>query len=254
MVLQAPDYLSASSISTFHQCPLKYKYSRIDGLKEPATFATFLGTFVHSVLEEFYKLEPQDRTIPMARHLASTVWATVQDEAMGVVHNKQDQIRDMRWQAWFCLENVWKLEDPTKVNFDGTETEFHRQIDGVTVKGIIDRWTVQEDGKIYIGDYKTGKVPRPQWQGDKFDQLIIYGILTSDELGKPIGKLDLLYLKEGVRLSRVPSEEDIKRVKQHIVTTRAMIDERCESGVFEAKPSTLCGWCHFKTICPVWNK
>lgn len=254
LTLQSPDYLSASSISTFHQCPLKYKYSRIDGLREPQTFATFVGTFVHSVLEEFYKLEPSDRTTGMARQLASSIWSTIQDEAMGVVHNKKDQIRDMRWQAWFCLENIWKLEDPTKVNFDGTETEFNRQIDGVTVKGIIDRWALQEDGKIYIGDYKTGKVPRKQWQGDKFDQLIIYGILTSDEFGKPIGTLDLLYLKDGVRLSYVPSEEDIKRVKKHIVTTRAMIDERCESEVFETKTSVLCGWCHFKTICPAWSK
>jgi len=254
LTLKAPDYLSASSISTFHQCPLKYKYSRIDGIKEPATFATLVGTIVHEILEVFYKLHPDERTVQMARYLAGDIWAKFQDEAGQAVRNKQEEIRDMRWQIWFCLENVWRLEDPQTINFDGTETEFNRVIDGVMVKGIIDRWNIDKHGRVNISDYKTGKVPRRQWQGDKFDQLIIYGILTSDEFNKPIGNLDLLYLKEGVRLSCVPTEDDIQRVKQQIVTTRAMIDERCESGVFEAKPSTLCGWCHFKTICPVWSK
>ncbi|MGA0152949.1 MAG: PD-(D/E)XK nuclease family protein, partial [Ilumatobacteraceae bacterium] len=50
-MLTPPAYLSPSSIGTYRDCPQKFKFSRIDGLKEPPTWATHLGTFVHDVLE-----------------------------------------------------------------------------------------------------------------------------------------------------------------------------------------------------------
>jgi len=34
-VLKAPAYLSPSSITTYRDCPQKFKFSRIDGIKEP---------------------------------------------------------------------------------------------------------------------------------------------------------------------------------------------------------------------------
>ena len=251
-MLVAPDYLSASSIATFHQCPLKYKYSRIDNLKEPPTQETLLGTFVHEILEVFYKLEPSDRTIQNARYVASTVWKNYEDSA-GTLTKTAEGLKDFRWRAWFCVENLWRVEQPEEQNFGGLETEFIGDIDGVRVKGIIDRWSIEDD-KVAISDYKTGKVPRKEWRNDKFDQLVIYGILAGDAEGKEVGSLDLIYLKEGVKLTFSPTRERISKVKEHIVTTRKMIDERCSSEHFEHRTSNLCGWCHFKTICPAWTR
>jgi putative RecB family exonuclease len=252
-LLVAPDYLSASSIATFHQCPLKYKYSRIDNLKEPPTQETLLGTFVHEILEVFYKLNPSDRTIQNARHIASTIWENYKDPATTLTKSAQE-LKDFRWRAWFCVENLWKVENPEHVSLNGTETEFIGDIDGVKVKGIIDRWVINEEGVIDVSDYKTGKVPRKEWRDDKFDQLVIYGILIGDAHEKEIGSLDLIYLKEGVTLNFSPTQERISKVKEHIVTTRKMIDERCKSEDFEYRTSNLCGWCHFKTICPAWAR
>lgn len=252
-MLVAPDYLSASSIATFHQCPLKYKYSRIDNLKEPPTQETLLGNFVHEILEVFYKLEPSERTVQNARFIASTVWNEYKDSAEHLTKTEQGA-KDFRWRAWFCVENLWKVENPELVALNGVETEFVGDVDGVRVKGIIDRWVVDEEDLIQVSDYKTGKVPRKEWRDDKFDQLVIYGILAGDASNKNIGSLHLIYLKEGVKLTFSPTEERISKVKEHIVKTRKMIDERCESEEFEYHTSNLCGWCHFKTICPAWAR
>lgn len=251
-VLTAPDYLSPSSISTFHQCPLKYKYSRIDGIKEPPTEATLMGTFVHEVLEGFYSLAPSDRTVHSARTLASSAWQNYEKDASIVLRGNVDSIRAMRWRAWWCIEKLMAMEDVAEVHFDGIETELNAEIDGVKIKGFVDRWHFDGDS-IVIGDYKTGKVPREPYRDDKFDQLLIYGIILSESMGKELKSVELLYIGHGQKLSKTPTGEDIARVKKMIVDTRAEIDKRCQTEVFEARPSMLCNWCYFKKTCPEWS-
>lgn len=252
-MLVAPEYLSPSSIATFLQCPLKYKFSRIDGIKEPPTEATLLGNFVHEVLETFYSLEPSERTVPMARSISAAVYPKYEEDISNVLRGNPESIRSLRWRAWWCVENLMAMEDVASMNFDGIETELDAEIDGVRIKGFVDRWH-ESEGAIVIGDYKTGKVPREPWMDDKFDQLLIYGIILSESMGKQLKSVELLYVAHGQRLKKTPTAEDIKKVKDMIVQTRKEIDSRCESGVFEAKRSNLCGWCHFKTICPEWSK
>ena len=145
------------------------------------------------------------------------------------------------------------MENPVVVNFDGIETELDALVDGVRIKGFVDRWH-DSDGEIVIGDYKTGKVPKEPWREDKFDQLLIYGIILAEAMSKPLKSVELLYVAHAQTLKKVPTESDIQRVKDMIVETRKGIDERCKTGVFEARRSTLCGWCYFKTICPEWSK
>lgn len=252
-MLKAPEYLSPSSIATFRQCPLKYKFSRIDGIVEPPTEATLLGNFVHEVLENFYRLPPEERSVQSAKYLSAQVWQKYADDASGILRGDESLLRNFRWRSWWCIENVMKMEDFSTLQFDGIETELDNEINGVRVKGFVDRW-VDIGDKIVIGDYKTGKVPREPWVDDKFDQLLIYGIILSESLNKQLESVELLYIAHSKTLKKKPSTEDIERVKAMIVETRKAIDERCESGIFEAIPSNLCGWCHYKTICPEWSK
>ena len=49
-----PKYMSPSSISTFQQCPLKFKFYKLDRLPTESTEAQHLGSFVHEVLEELF--------------------------------------------------------------------------------------------------------------------------------------------------------------------------------------------------------
>lgn len=250
--LTPPQYLSASSIFTFEQCPLKYKYSRIDGLKEDPTEATLLGNFVHDVLEEFYGLSNDLRTRDQAKLIARSQWESVwgQKIAEWVAPEKLNKVR---WNAWWCIENLWGLEDPTSVKPEGLETEVNAAIAGVNVKGFVDRWSRNDLGNIVVTDYKSGKTPLPRYQSQKYVQLIIYA-LALEEMG--FGKADeveLLFLKDGDKLSKQIVEEDTAFVKNLIVDVRKNIDERCVSGEFEAKPSRLCDWCSFKPICPYWK-
>ena len=95
-MLNAPEYLSPSSISTFQQCPYKYKLSRIDGLKEPATEHTLLGNYVHSILEEFYRLDASQRTVLGARTLFRSIWDNYSEEVINIYRGNKTRINEFR--------------------------------------------------------------------------------------------------------------------------------------------------------------
>lgn len=250
MSLAPPPHLSPSSISTFKQCPLKFKYSKIDGLREPPTVHTLLGNFVHDILEALYLLPQERRNFQEARAIARDKWVVdYEHQAKSLKLNE----RDFRWKAWWCVENLWQIEEPSETNFDGVEQEVIGEFRGVTIKGFIDRFRFNPDGTIEISDYKTGKIPSPRFAGDKFTQLYIYALMT-EALG--IGKastVSLVYLAGPEVLSREVSESALEATASLITTTKSEIDSFCEQGEFPAKPSGLCNWCYFKKMCPAWT-
>jgi putative RecB family exonuclease len=255
--LAPPPHLSPSSIATFQQCPLKFRYAKIDGLKEDPTDATLMGNFVHDVLEEFYLLSAEDRTLEAAKGLARTLWDTKwRDETAQWV--PEAALRQLRWNAWWCIENLWGLEDPAGVEPSGIEQEINTDIEGVTIKGFIDRWSRDDQGMITVTDYKTGKTPRPQYQGDKYQQLMIYAIALQLLGHGEVKDVELLFLKGGDRLRRDVTAADVDKTVATIVGVHGKIVEGCESNspdeIFYPNPSILCNWCSFKPFCPAWTK
>lgn len=249
-MLTPPPHLSPSSISTFQQCPLKFKFSKIDGLSEPPTVHTLLGNFVHEILEQLYLLAPDSRTTASARDIARQKWAeTYEPQAKSLRLNE----RDFRWKAWWCVENLWKVENPGDVELTGIEQEVTATCSGVLVKGFIDRYKVV-DGKVHISDYKTGKVPDARFVGSKFQQLLIYAVMVQERgLGEPT-EMSLMYLAGPKVLSKNVTPEALVETRQLLVETKQQIDTFCEEGNFPVKQSGLCNWCHFKKICPAWTR
>jgi putative RecB family exonuclease len=148
-VLKAPAYLSPSSITTYRDCPQKFKFSRIDGIKEPPSWATHLGTFVHEVLEHLYQLDADERTLDTVKQLAGERWQVSEwENAVNALDKKQGDIRDFKIQAFECLKNLWKVEEPSSVELMGMEHEVVSDIDGVTMKGYIDRFHIDDSGLV----------------------------------------------------------------------------------------------------------
>lgn len=249
-----PEYLSASSIQTWRQCPLKFRYGRLDGLPEAPSEHLLLGNFVHEVLENFYQRPPEERNLTNARSISAFVWANSNwAEAVAPVLATEDAVRAFRWAAWWCIENLWVIEDPTKVKADGVEREFLTEVEGVRVRGFIDRFTLGDDGAT-VSDYKTGKLPRSQYMSDKWFQLGLYAKMVSTDLGVDVRNMELLYLKEGVRLGQETTPDLVASVVKTVVTTRAEIEQACATGDFPTKKSKLCDWCSYKKICPAWAR
>jgi putative RecB family exonuclease len=264
--LVAPEFLSPSSINTFRQCPLKFKYSKIDGLPDPSGQEAILGNYVHAVLEQLYKLEPDERTQERANQILRELWNSEWGKkANGVIFSKKD-LNLFMWSAWWCVENLWHLEDPTQTNPWKMECFVTGEIGGVKVRGYIDRLLLNnkdlftnnndEISDVVISDYKTGKTPTRESDFDeKFFQLFAYsGLLSHLKIGKEKRvSVELLYLKDGVRFKRQVTDSDLNKTIEIIQQTKRDIDDCCKSGNFQHKKSVLCGWCSFKPLCPAWG-
>lgn len=233
---------------------MRFKFSKIDGIREPDTEATILGTFVHQILEIVFKLDSESRTIDAAKRIASSLWNDGQwkDQVAEVIGTDESRLREFRWKSWWCLENYFAIEEPTAITPSGLEYEVNDAIMGVQIKGFIDRWA-EVDGGLVISDYKTGKTPAAKYRSDKFVQLLIYAILLEQQTGQTAKKLDLLYLKDGTLLSSEVDRKQVDSVKKMIATVHGEIMTRCDSEHFEPKTSVLCGWCSYKPVCPAWN-
>lgn len=251
----SPKYVSPSSISTYLQCPLKYRYSRIDKIREPSTEAQILGSIAHEVLELVFGLESPERTLGSARRILLERWdeewsQKIDDELTLRPYDKHV----LRWNVWRCVENYFAYEDPATVVLDGIEHRLEAEVNGVPVLGIIDRWQRRDDG-IVIGDYKTGKVSKPPYDKEKQLQLMVYVDLVETVVGEPVSAAELLYLK-GNKVtvkSYLPTPENRSAMRETIAEVWDGIQSSCASGDFEPRKHRLCDWCSYKSICPLWS-
>ncbi|SVB46180.1 uncharacterized protein METZ01_LOCUS199034 [marine metagenome] len=251
-VLELPHHLSASSITTYQQCPLRYRFSRIDKIPEPTTSAMLVGTFVHEILEDFYRLPSEERTLPNARSIASAKWEEEFSDKTATVEKSAEAINDFRWRAWWCIENIFEMEKPEEVNILGVEDEFSGEINDVPLLGYIDRWT-EEDGQKIVTDYKTGKVPSQKYDGEKIFQIVLYAEMLERLRGVEIDNTEVLYVRFKTRKRYEPTEDRRKTVLKLVDQTWKGVTEGCTSGVFPTKTGPLCNWCAYKPICPAWS-
>ena len=250
-----PAYLSPSSINTFVQCPLKFKINKFDNIKEPPSWATHLGSFTHEVLEHLYQLDPEDRTIEAARSLAAELWAANEwEQQVLALAEPQGNIAQFKNAAFTNIKNLWELEDPTDTELDGMEEDVDAHVEGVAMKGRIDRFIVAEDGTLIISDYKTGKVPNPKFNDEnkQFFQLLAYAAMLKQSAELETSRLELLYLTASTKHSIEVTPVHIDSAKRTIVTTKEALDASCSTGDFKANVTNLCNWCHYKKIgvCP----
>ena len=213
-----------------------------------------MGNFVHDVLEALYTLPTDQRTLDMARAISREAWSHTWLDKVSPLVSDPVQQRTFRWNSWWCIETLWKLEDPALLEPKGIEFELNGSISGVAMKGFIDRWSLTESSRILISDYKTGKTPKAHYASDKYFQLLVYAALMTELKLGDVEAIELLYLKDGTRLKKDVTNQDLDSTVAVVVNTKTNIDNDCERGEFGATPTRLCDWCSFKTICPAWKR
>jgi putative RecB family exonuclease len=200
-----------------------------------------------------YSFPADARTLKNMKHVAKELWEGEYKEKVIPYVKGDDALRMFRWSSWWCVEKLFEMEEPTSLHFDGIETELNDSIDGVAIKGFIDRWRRTDDG-IVVGDYKTGKTPAPRYREDKYFQLLLYAYVLEKQLNEQVKEIELLFIKDGVRLHKTVTDEDREEVRSTVVSVRKQIEDRCKTGEFEPIKHKLCDWCHFKPMCPIWSK
>lgn len=125
------------------------------------------------------------------------------------------------------------------------EKGFSVDVDGVTLKGYLDRVDLLPDGKIEIIDYKTDKELFTKEYLKNNLQLTLYQYAVSKIWSLPVGDLALYHLRTNTKCSAgVRAQEELDNAKSIILE----VAENIEKGKFEAKENHYCP-CDFAFGC-----
>ena len=249
--------ISYSSLENFKQCPLKYKFSQIDKIKEPKSKEAIFGTYIHKVLKWFYQKDPNFPTLDALLKYYREYWPR---KTEGFEWKNSEEEKSYFKEGLRMLEEFYNKNIPHKTSILDLETRFEVVIDENPDKpngkhiltGIIDRIDKLPDGTIEIIDYKTGKRMPSQNALNKNNQLSLYAIGLKSRWPRTKMEdlnLSLYFLKFGEKLNTKRTEEDLEEAKNKVID----LIHKIKKSDFEPRSSFLCGWCGYRNICPVWS-
>jgi len=250
---------SPSRIDTFDSCKLKYKHQYIDKLEKASKgIEAFRGSMAHEALEEFYKLVKNGSIKSLEWLLAKykEVWNKNYTDNIRIVRKElraEDYFNKGR-QALIDYYERYKPFDQTKivdtermisftVRHKGSEYAFH---------GIMDRLDWNDKASMFeIHDYKVASKLMTQEDADTDWQLGLYHIGLKEKW-PDIRKVklvwhSLLFNKEMVSYRTKEQLEELQKE----VGERVKEIESCKD--FPPEKSSLCDWCDYQNICPLWK-
>lgn len=239
-------------MSSFKDCALAFRFSAIDKLPEPASPWTVKGTLVHRALELLFWEEPAgNRTPDAASERLERAWVELQEDSefleLGLA---PEDAREFRTSAGVLVDNYFAIEDPNAVNTIGVELRLEVQVGDITLRGIIDRLDLTDDGELIVTDYKSGRAPRVAYENGRLGGVQFYAFLCERIFGQRPKRIQLLHLAEPVAIISTPSEQTTRGLEQRATAIWRAIERACEREDFRPKPSSLCQYCAYQAYCP----
>ena len=190
MALDLPRTLSPSKVVAFTNCPLAFRFSQIEHRPEPPSPHAVKGTLVHAALEGlFWHHSPGARTPVAAEAELSRCWEELQeDEEYLELALDREAAAAFRADARTLVDNYFRLEDPNEVQAVGIELGVETVVDGMRLRGIIDRLDVAADGGLIVVDYKTGRAPSERFERGSMGGVQTYALLCESLLGQRPGR------------------------------------------------------------------
>ena len=250
--------LSPSRAADFKACPLLYRFRTIDHLPEAPSRVATRGTMVHAVLESLFDLPAAERTVEAAQALLPHAWQRVLDEAPESAELFADDGDGAEFASWMSsaaalLQNYFALEDPARLEPAAREERVEIVIDGLRLRGYVDRIDVSPAGDIRIVDYKTGASPREAFEAKALFQMKFYALVLWRTRGVVPRQLRLMYLADTDTLSYTPDADELERFERTLKAIWAAIRRAAETGDFRPNPGKLCEWCDHQARCPAFG-
>lgn len=254
-------------MSTFIQCPSKYKLKYVDGNYESVDAIHLeLGNILHKSLEIKYRniMENKPNDYRLLKEIIEKGVSEETEKDKGKFLNGVEQIKHKYGNQLFSEVNVksnlsyadkmitfynyledddigkgWKpiaVEQPFLFSFN----------EWVDFGGFIDRIDQNENGDLRVVDYKSSN----KVFGDKDLttplQMVIYALACEELFGKvPVEfQYDMVLLGEK---QQACTKGFYNRGVKKITKVLAEIKECEETGVWKPKPTPLCHWCDY---CP----
>lgn len=245
--------LSPSRASDFKVCPQLFKFRSIDKLPEPVTVHQARGTTAHLALQRLFDLEASTRTPNRLYDLFREAWTEVRgEEEYSDLFESTEEEREWGLESLTLLANYFTVEDPSSIEPLDRELDMIEDLDGIVIRGILDRIDRRPDGQLVITDYKTGKAPPERYAMPAFFALKIYALLIRRRTGETPRELRLLYLNGPTMYRLEVDDAQLGAMDRQLRALWTAIERAMESDNFPPRPGRLCDWCSFQDLCPAF--
>jgi DNA helicase-2/ATP-dependent DNA helicase PcrA len=233
--------LSASDLSLYLTCPLKYKFARVFGIPQEPTINQRFGILVHNVLERFHKDPPEEPEEGLRRltRLFETGW-----HRTGFGSSDDElQYRDRGREA---LRLYWEREQVAEGEPVWLEKKFDFKVGEHHVRGRVDRVDRLPDGDFELIDYKTGeRKTAAELENDL--QLALYRLAAREAWDVEAAFGSYYYVLDADKVPAPTRSDDAERVERTVL----QVGEGIIGQDFEPRPSpAVCSWCDYRLICP----
>ncbi|HEX2155097.1 MAG TPA: PD-(D/E)XK nuclease family protein [Acidimicrobiia bacterium] len=257
MTIEAPrllETLSPSRAGDFKTCPQLFKFRAIDRLPEPTTTSQARGTTAHLALQRLFDLPAEERRPERLFDLFRQAWTQLRgDEEYEELFSTVEEEREWGVHAMSLLANYFRIEDPSRLEPLERELEMLEDLDGIVIRGILDRIDRDDDGRLVITDYKTGKAPPERYAYGAFFALKIYALLVRRLRGETPAEVRLLYLNGPTLYRCAVDDAQLDAMDRQLRALWLRIERALDDNRFPARPGRLCDWCSYRDICPAFS-
>lgn len=244
-------YSFTSHISVYDECPSRYLYFKEYKFAPCEILHTSVGTLIHATLEDLNRFAIASRydeiTEVLIKKWFALNYAKMQEStglmlseerrksALGQVLNYFDKRKEH-------IRKVWKAEEKVEL-----------VLPEYILQGVIDL-IEDDDGKIEIVDYKTGRKPDSPEKSAQVEhyrkQLEIYAYLISERYKKNVSRMHLYYTNEAEGNPLVTFEYSKNCVDKEIEDVSQTV-RKIEGKRFDAKAENdySCRYCDMKYMC-----
>jgi len=243
--------MSYSKLTTFEQCPLKFKFQYINRFPTSSSPALLLGQTIHSALDKYFSFSEDRRSLTILKNLFRSEWKTERNklrEQGSLEMDKETEVEHGK-RGLIMLENFYS----SSLNFEPVQREEFIEADlkdDMPFLGRIDRLDkVRIDGVegYKVVDYKTGKLSE---RFIDFIQLFTYAWLMNEQGHKVIAS-SFYYLEQNKLIEKPLTEEIYEQTRNKLIEKCIPVYEALETDTFDPKESALCPYCDYIRMCPL---
>jgi len=249
-------YISKSKKGIYDACPMSFKYSYIDKIKQEANPWFRIGTDVHNFIDDFFDIVTpieggELQNISKLKFHPNTPYkknvAKFEIERWQKIHAAG---KDKTFFDPVVKEKMWTTQSPKLI---GVVDRVHKVC---KVDFFAPDFPEFKDGDLVIVENKTGMTTKAKCKAYEED-MIWYKIIieiVQPELA-PI-RWGAVYFPYDNHVHHCELKtEDCRKLAKGIKETREKIKQSLETGLWPATPSKKsCLWCGYKNRCPVAMK
>ena len=247
---------SHSRISTYENCPYKYRLHYIDKIKVdvPTTIEAFMGDMVHQTLEHLYKLKKFKKraALNVLIKFYRDLWEKNYSDDILIVKAEKEKVTANNYKKMgekFIADYFDRMKPFEEMTILGLETQDRMTLpDGNQWHVRIDKLGCDSEGNYFVCDYKTNSRMKDQEEADEDRQLALYSIWVKDKF-KDAKSVKLIWHMLAFNKDAVSerTDEQLEKLQQEVCDIIKEIENAKE---FPRNQTALCDYCVYKEMCP----